>query len=38
LWMIMIKITWPPTCTYRCLWLIGSVILQAWWCAWDGPG
>jgi hypothetical protein len=19
LWMIMIKITWPPTCTYRCL-------------------
>jgi hypothetical protein len=27
LWMIMIKITWPPTCTCRCLWLIGSVIL-----------
>jgi hypothetical protein len=27
LWMIMVKITWPPACTYRCLWLIGSVIL-----------
>jgi hypothetical protein len=25
--MIMVKITWPPACTYRCLWFIGSVIL-----------
>jgi hypothetical protein len=27
--MIMIKITWPPTCTGKCLCLIGSVILPA---------
>jgi hypothetical protein len=25
--MIMVKITWPPACTCRYLWLIGSVIL-----------